>query len=555
MSSPSDTRSEPDPREESGAVAGPALEKRPERNRERALRWAPPVLMILCLGSFAVPALDQYNATWDEALGDYFFGERYLSFFTSFDPIYLDFEHDPYPPDHEPDLFVGAALIAGLYPFLRRRLGALTAVLGLGLLFTLPRIFCHLMANIKDFPLMVLYTLTLIAFHAAYEKGSIRGIVGAGALWGLALATKANALFLPGIPLLLIFVAELPETWCGRRSRLWAACGAALGLGVAVMIAVWPYLWADPLGRLLKNFDYILYRGSYTTAEPISPLQAVLQTTPLVFLVLVVVGLLAAVPRLRRRDRTAWLPVLWIVVSMSRYLHPDAVNFDGVRHFLELFPALAILAGWGGAWLIRKIVRWVARRLPERDGVEARWGMGLKALLVGVVLLPGVGTILGTHPFQICFWNGLVGGYGGAYEKGLPQASDYWGMSYRLGIDWLNDHAPPGSYLAVPVIEHAVRLVAPQRLRGDLRLIPLTTPFTPTIDPRRLARTRALAAEAPVYVMFVDRRAWRNELMVDCLVHLEPQVVWELDGAPVLFIYRYDPSRSPWADGSSDLSR
>lgn len=552
-------------------------------------RWAPPVLLVLVLGSFALPALDQYNATWDEALGDYFFGERYLSFFTSFDSVYLDFDRDPYPPEREPNLFISplrtrpweyypvanvlaaatsevlsrrlglldpfdgyhavnlffaAALILGLYPFLRRRLGALTAVLALGLLFTLPRVFAHLMANIKDFPLMALYALTVIAFHAAYERGSVRGLLGAGALWGLALGTKANALFLPGIPLLLILIAELPEPWRGRRLRLWAASGAAGVLGVAVMIAVWPYLWADPLGRLLKHYDYIRLRGSYTTAEPISPLQAVLQTTPVVFLALALVGFLVALPKLRRRDRTAWLPVLWIAVSMSRYLHPDATNFDGVRHFLELFPPLAILAAWGAVRLIRRIVRQVERRFPEEDGARGSRTARLRALLAGVVLLPGAWTILATHPFQICYWNALVGGYGGAYEKGLPGASDYWGMSYRVGIDWLDENAPPGAYLAVPVIEHAVRLVARQRLRDDLRLLRLTTPFAPTIEPRRLARTRALAAEAPVYVMFVDRRAWRNELMVDCLVHLEPQVLWSLDGAPVLFIYRYDPSHS-----------
>ena len=572
----------------------------PGSGRERLRRWAPPVLILLLLGSFAAAALDRYNATWDEALGDYFFGERYLSFFTSFDPVYLDFDADPYPPDREPDLslsplrtrpweyypvantlaaatshvlsrglglfdpfdgyhFVNllfaAALILGLHPFLQRRLGTLPAVLAPVLLLTLPRVFAHLMANIKDFPLMALYTLTVIAFHAAYERGSARGILGAGALWGLALGTKANSLFLPGIPLLLILVAELPEPWRGRRLRLWAVSGAACVLGVAVMVGVWPYLWADPLGRLLEHYEYIRHRGGFTTADPISPLRAVLQTTPLFFLALVLVGFLVLLPRLKRRERIAWLPVLWIVVAMGRCLHPDAVNFDGVRHFLELFPALAILAAWGAAWLIRELVRRVRRSLPQPEEAAVRRLGRWEAFLAGVVLLPGVWTILTTHPFQVCYWNALVGGYDGAYEQGLPGASDYWGMSYRLGLDWLNENAPPGSHLAVPVIEHAVRLVASQRLRADLELLSLTTPFSPAIEPRRLARTRSLAAETPVYVMFVDRRAWRNELMVDCLVHLEPRVVWSLDGAPVLFIYRYDPSRSPWAEAPAAPAR
>ena len=42
--------------------------------------------------------------------------------------------------------------------------------------------------------------------------------------------------------------------------------------------------------------------------------------------------------------------------------------------------------------------------------------------------------------------------------------------------------------------------------------------------------------------MFVERRDWMNELMVECLTRLEPEVVWSLDGAPVLSIYRYYPA-------------
>ena len=60
--------------------------------------------MVLGLLAFGIPALDQYNVTWDEALGDLFFGERYLSFFSSLDPVYLDFRADPYPEDRRPDL-------------------------------------------------------------------------------------------------------------------------------------------------------------------------------------------------------------------------------------------------------------------------------------------------------------------------------------------------------------------------------------------------------------------------------------------------------------------
>ena len=52
-------------------------------------------------------------------------------------------------------------------------------------------------------------------------------------------------------------------------------------------------------------------------------------------------------------------------------------------------------------------------------------------------------------------------------------------------------------------------------------------------------------ATQPVYVMFVERRDWMNELMRECLERLEPEVEWRLDGEPVLAIYRYRPAPKP----------
>lgn len=547
-----------------------------------------PLLMVVALSAFGFAALDQYNVTWDEALGDLFFGERYLSFFTTFDSRYLDFESDPYPPGHSPDLgrspfrnrpweyypvantlaaatstvlsrwlglldpfdgfhavnlLFAALLILVFLPFLHQRFGAVTAIAAGGLLFTLPRVVCHLLANIKDFPLMVLFTLTLVVFMQAYERGSARGIVLAGALWGLALGTKANALFLPAVPLGVVLIARRPASWQGRKVRLALAIVGAALLGTALMVALWPYLWADPIGRFREHLTYIGFRRGYTRAESLAPvLQALLLTTPPLTLVLFVLGLLPLGRRLFQRDRTAWLLALWIAVVLGRYLPPQAVNFDGVRHFLELFPAFAAVAGLGAA----SLAVWLARAAASRVAPHT-----LKACVLAVLLLPGVWTVLRTHPFQIAYWNALAGGLGGARAAGLPQASDYWGMSYRLGMAWLNENAPRDARLAVPVIEHAVRLVAPQRLRPDLQLLPVSAPHTPRIPPARLAMVQAAAREGPLYVMFVERRDWMNALMADCLRRLEPEVAWYLDGAPVLLIFRYTPP----TDGSPSLPR
>ncbi len=547
----------------------------------RQLRWLIPASMIAGLLAFAIPALDQYNVTWDEALGDLFFGQRYLSFFTAFDPVYLDFDADPYPEGHRPDLrlspfrdrpwehypvgatlaaasskllsgwlgwldpydgyhavnlLLGSLLIWVFFRFLAERFGLLAATVALGLLLSSPRVFCHLMANIKDFPLMVFFTLALVAGFRAFDAGSARGLLAAGALWGLALGCKANALFLPLVPLAIAALGGLPEAWRGRRARLLLAGLGAGALGALVMLAVWPYLWADPVGRLIENLRFVTMRGGTTRPESLAPvLQAILLTTPPAFLALFAAGLVPALRRAGRRQRDALLLLAWIAAVLCRYLVPGAVNYDGVRHFLELFPAMAAVAGLGAAWLARCLVelsKRFASPVPPRR---------LRAAVLVLALAPGLSALLRTHPFQIAYWNAFAGGYAGARAAELPQAGDYWGASYRLGLAWLNDNAPPDALLAVPVIEHAVRLVAPERLRDDLVLLPLTIPYTPEIPPERLERARLAARSRPLYVMFVERRDWMNELMRDCLERLEPEVAWRLEGEPVLAIYRYRP--------------
>ena len=68
------------------------------------MRRAAPLLLAALVLVAGFVGIHQTNVTWDEAVGDLFFGQRYFSFFTTFDARYLDFRADPYPPGFQPDL-------------------------------------------------------------------------------------------------------------------------------------------------------------------------------------------------------------------------------------------------------------------------------------------------------------------------------------------------------------------------------------------------------------------------------------------------------------------
>src|SRR5207244_13169943 len=135
-----------------------------------------------------------------------------------------------------------------------------------------------------------------------------------------------------------------------------------------------------------------------------------------------------------------------------------------------------------------------------------RW----KRLAAALAVAPVAVALATVHPFESVYWNGLAGGLSGAMQRRIPQASDYWAASYRVGIDWLNGNAPRGTLLAVPIAEHTVRMVAPIRLRGDIQVVHLTNPWSPRIDQSALAALRGISGQRPVYVMFVFRRESSN---------------------------------------------
>jgi len=471
--------------------------------------------------------LRDYGVNWDEALGDLFFGQRNLSVLTGLAPRF-DFSMSPFqgmPEQYYPfantaamatavllapalDVFdgfhafnivFGAAFIAAFFAFLQRRTSATCAAAAVALLFTSPRIWYDAMVNVKDFPEMLLFALAAMAYFVAWEGGEWRWYVASGVLWGLALATKTNAVF---FPIIVVIFALITKRWPIAK------LAAMFATGIAVTFAVWPWLWSDPIGHLRKNLQYVAERAMHTQASmTTSPLAMLAFTTQPLFLLLIVIGV--ALAFVRRRPIDQFL-LIWSGVLIARAI--VSANFDVVRHFLELFPPLAALAG---AALLK---------LERRVALAA----------AAIAIVPGVAGIVHMHPFEDAYWNLFIGGVRGA--RNLPQSGEYWATSYRQGIDWLNEHAPPHSALAVPIAEQTVAIVAPLRLRKDIELVRYA-PAVPPYDPERLPHLAARAQRQPVFVMFIRRDENGNELTRACIGGLKPVAQWSRDGVPLMEIY------------------
>ena len=504
---------------------------------------------------FALTRLGDYGPTWDAPAGEYAHGEQYLGYLLSGDRAYLDFSRtlgDPRPPcptlehraphpewpaglyqwfethpfgallsaaschllwdtlgwlpafsaHHLPIVLWVAVLLVVLVGWAARRWGGAAGVAAALALLLAPRFVADAFNNLKDAPEACLYALSVLAFAAALARPHAGRFALAGALTGLALAQKFNALFIPPHVLLYWLLANALRKLRGRprMSFPWAGTAIAAASGLIAWFAVSPMLWTDTLGGAQVFLDY--WRKQGLMPFEVNRWDGLLSwawTTPPVLLALAAIGLVW--PRMSSDDRC--LLLLGVLVPVGRTSLPKAINFDGVRHFLEFQPFLALLAAAGFACLLelaatpwrRARARWVAASAEAggpRPLVPAPVApVALSATLLVLLFAAPAVAVVQTWPNGTCYFNDFVGGLGGAQARGIASATDYWAGSYWQGMEWLDEHAESGASLLVPVAGGVAASAAPVRLRADMRMLP---PLPP-----------ADAPPAVLYVMYVTR--------------------------------------------------
>ena len=103
-----------------------------------------------------------------------------------------------------------------------------------------------------------------MSFYHAIEKRRWRWIVLAAVLWGVALATKPNALFLPVIlgPYLIyvIWLRLRDNEAVLSRSTVVALLFFPL-IGIATMFILWPYMLLEFPENVRTHMEFLFRRG------------------------------------------------------------------------------------------------------------------------------------------------------------------------------------------------------------------------------------------------------------------------------------------------------
>lgn len=307
----------------------------------------------------------------------------------------------------------------------------------------MPRLFFHMHLAVLDYPVTVFWLLATILFYhfMRQPQPGLRAVLGIGLGAGLALLTKITAVLLWPFWAFWLLLYR-PSLRRGLILGL-SACAA-----LAVLIAGWPWIWADPVARLLNWVGFFRqhyeirqwYAGQLYTIPPWHmPFALLFVTTPATLLLSAGLGALAG---WRSRRKNPWLPDAWtglhlvgILTVLGFYALPFTTLHDQERLMLPAFVHLAALAGEG----FRRLWSWASARLRIRHPAP---GVALGVLL----LAPGAWASWTLHPFQLAYYNELIGGVRGAKQWNMETI--YFASTYGSFLPELN-RLPDGSKLWV----------------------------------------------------------------------------------------------------------
>lgn len=317
-------------------------------------------------------------------------------------------------------------------------------------LAVMPQVIAHSQNNLKDTPLMVFFTAALFVFQEAVRRERLWLWALAGVLAGMTYGIKLHAVFL----FLIVALWQLTEFRFERRRWTWLLIGFAVSLAAALATIpiVWPYYRHGYLGRMKETFatfanheynEYVFYLGQHVRAHEVPwhfPFVILGVNTPLVHLLFLAValGILAyRLARLRPDRSPLVLLALWLFLPPVAHAVSGAIKLDGIRHYLLVLPAIALLSAFGlcrvGFWLSEKRGRGLAR---------------MYAAAVAFAFALVVAKDVAIHPYEGVFFNWLAGGIRGARDK---FELDYWGNSLKPAAEWLNQNAAEGSRIWLPM--------------------------------------------------------------------------------------------------------
>jgi Dolichyl-phosphate-mannose-protein mannosyltransferase len=345
---------------------------------------------------------------------------------------------------------IGLGGLAATWRLGRRAGGPLAGLIALGLLATCPLYYGHMYMNPKDAPFAAAMALCMLGLVRAFEQYP-KPTAATGALAGIGIGLAIGTRILGGFAVVYAMVALLAIVAIETRGDGTRPAAARAGqfvlrllpwlvLAYALMAVVWPWSVVNPLNpfRALVYFSHFfekpwreLFQGSPILVSDM-PRRYVAQLfglkLPEIMLALGLAGaglaFATAFDRALRAQRRAVLLMLALAaafpIALTVVLRPAMYN--GIRHFVFVAPAIAVVGGLAGARLLERLADW-----------RPAAAIGAATVLAAGCALPAI-EMVKLHPYEYTYFNRIEGGVRGADGRYML---DYWGLSFKQASEAL----------------------------------------------------------------------------------------------------------------------
>ncbi len=317
-------------------------------------------------------------------------------------------------------------------------------ILTLLFMFLSPRFLGDSLMNPKDIPFAAGYAIALYYMALFFKQmptphwktalGIVLGI-------GLAIATRAGGLLL--IAFLLLFAGQnffMKDGIGGRMANgkvllkyvVWTIGISVSGYLLALLF--WPFAMQSPISNPLEALGEfsklgvkirVLFGGENLMSDETPwnyALTWIWRTIPLFSLI----GLLGGLVFLGRffkkyQPLPVFIAFFAALFPLFYIIYKDSILHDGWRHLTFVYPTMTVVA---------------ALFFLELEGIfkENKVGQYALCVVLGLMMVEPAVFIARNAKFPYTYFNPVSGGISGAYGN---YETDYWGVSMKQAIDWL----------------------------------------------------------------------------------------------------------------------
>jgi tetratricopeptide (TPR) repeat protein len=317
-------------------------------------------------------------------------------------------------------------------------------ILTLLFMFLSPRFLGDSLMNPKDIPFAAGYAIALyymVLFFKNMPSALWKNALGMTLGIGIAIATRAGGLVLVAFLFLFAGLDFLMKHGIKGLSTESKAVGnyAAWTVGVAVAgyvlaLLFWPFAMQSPISNPLEALGEfsklgvkirVLFAGENLMSDETPwnyALEWIWRTIPIFSLVGFFGGLVFLGKFFKKyQPLPVFIAVFAALFPLFSIIYKDSILHDGWRHLTFVYPTMTILA---------------ALFFLELEGMLRENKTGKYALYAVVVLMmaePAFFIARNTH-YPYIYFNPMAGGLSGAYGN---FETDYWGISMKQAVDWL----------------------------------------------------------------------------------------------------------------------